>query len=264
MKNLFKSGYRRLKYYSEMFGIYTAKGLIREINYDGAKFKVSVNSKMELYNRARDFAVEKVTMYWIEDIIKDGDVVFDIGANVGIYSLLIAAKNKNTTVYSFEPEAGNFYKLNKNISLNGFTNMIPYPIALSERTGIANFYVSSEEFGSATHSINEPFSDGLFFKPKRIQGISSFTLPELTRLLEPVFPNHIKIDVDGYETKIIEASRNVLTDSRLKSIMIEVSHNISKGTTERIITGSNFREVKRETWNYSNGDISNILFLKQN
>ncbi len=263
MTKLFKNINSRLKYYNRIWGLFTYKGIECNIEHSGTYFKIIANSKIELYNRARDFESEKVTIEWIDNYIKNGDTVFDIGANIGIYCLLIAKKYPNSTVLAFEPEAGNFYKLNKNILLNNLKNIVPFPIGISNKTGISKFFISSTDFGSSCHSLDKPFSDGIVFIPKHEQGIATYSLPDFINFSHLPFPNHIKIDVDGFEKNIIESARPVLSDDRLRSVMVEVSHKASNGVVEDILTKSKFIEVKRETWNNGNdGDMSNILFVK--
>ena len=67
-----------------MWGLYTYKGIECNINHGNTAFKIIANSKIELYNRARDYNSEKVTIEWIDNFIKDGDTVYDVGANIGI------------------------------------------------------------------------------------------------------------------------------------------------------------------------------------
>ncbi len=80
--------------------------------------------------------------------IKPGDVVLDIGANIGYYTLL-AAKLVGPTgrVYAFEPEPVNFELLKKNVQANGFTNVILEQKAVSNQTGRLKLYVSDQNKG---------------------------------------------------------------------------------------------------------------------
>ena len=47
---------------------------------------------------------------WLDEKLQDGDVFFDVGANVGIYSIYAALRNKKTTIYAFEPEYSNLHQ----------------------------------------------------------------------------------------------------------------------------------------------------------
>lgn len=72
-------------------------------------------------------------------------------------------------------------------------------------------------------------------------------------------PNHIKIDVDGLELGIVENMPKLLSNSSLRSIVIEISNKISKGRVEEKILSNGFKEVFREGVGL---DIQNILFEK--
>jgi len=262
MNKLFKKINGRLKYYKEIWGLYTYKGIECNIEHRGTHFKIIANSRIELYNRARDYESEKVTIEWIDNYIKNTDTVFDIGANIGIYSLLIAKKYPDSNVIAFEPEAGNYYKLNKNILLNNLKNLVPFPIGISDKTGISKFYVSSTELGSSCHSLDRPYSDGIDFIPRNEQGIALYSIPDFISSYGLEFPNHIKIDVDGFELNIIKGSSQILSDPKLKTIMIEINYSSNGSTVEDLISKANFKEVMRESWDGGNGKVANVLFVK--
>ena len=72
---------------------------------------------------------------WLDKTLHDGDVFFDVGANVGIYSLYAALRNPKTKVYAFEPEYSNLHQLKQNILLNSLAETIfPYSLALYDAT----------------------------------------------------------------------------------------------------------------------------------
>ena len=182
---------------------------------------------------------EQTTMNWIESQIKQNDVVFDIGANVGAYSLLIGKKLVGGgSVLAFEPESSNFYSLNRNIIANDLS-------------------------GSATHSVGKAESEMVQFKPEHVQGILTFSLDQFVEMDRVPFPNHFKIDVDGNEGLIIEHSSKTLSDPRLKSLVIEISENISLGKIEKTIESHGFQVFEKEEWKTEkHGTVNNILYLK--
>lgn len=76
-------------------------------------------------------------------------------------------------------------------------------------------------------------------------------------------PNHIKIDFDGSEGLIVDHSSKTLSDPRLKSLVIEISENISHGRVEKIIESYGFQVLEKEEWKTDrHGTINNILYVK--
>ncbi len=87
---------------------------------------------------------EPETARLFKEVIRPGDTVVDIGANVGFFSLL-AARLVGTAgrVYAFEPEPQNFALLTKNIALNGYTHVVAYRKAVWRRAGLVKLYLSN-------------------------------------------------------------------------------------------------------------------------
>lgn len=238
----------------------TAYALSEKINF-------IVSSYKEYWMRAKlSYTAEKSTMNWIENHIGNNDTVYDIGANVGAYSLLIGRKmlSGDGVLYSFEPESSNYYSLNRNIIANQLSNKVKaFCLGFDKSLGAEQFFVSSTVPGSATHSLGKAESEGVAFAPKHVQGIIAMSLDEFVELEGVSFPNHIKIDVDGNEGIIVNNAKKTLSDSRLKTLVIEISENVSHGEIERAITELGFSEVEKEIWpGTTHGQITNTLYTK--
>lgn len=255
--------------YSRKVRILAAKMLLRfgipllnTKKFDGFFIKFRATTFLEYFLRAEEsYSRETVTVHWIRNCISGSDVVLDIGANVGAYSLLIGKKIEHSggKVYAVEPEAGNFHSLNVNICLNNLSGTVfPYCFAIGDKRRVSEFFLSSLEVGSSMHSIDQPVSGNENFKSKHIQGVLVESLD--TFLEEPgiSFPNHIKIDVDGSEKMIVENMRKTLEDSRCRSIMIEVETSLSEGQIEQTLEAFGFKETMRERM--GGRENFNILF----
>jgi FkbM family methyltransferase len=164
---------------------------------------------------------EPETLEWI-DGMAPGDVLYDIGANVGVYSLYAAAgRNK---VLAFEPLASNYFLLNRNFEHNNLAETASaYCLAFTDRDQIDHFFAQDTDFGAALSTFGEHIeqygqSNASNFK----QGMIGMRLDSFITTYDPPFPTHIKIDVDGIEDKIIAGATNTLSDQRLKSISIEL------------------------------------------
>ncbi|MBC8228155.1 FkbM family methyltransferase [bacterium] len=164
---------------------------------------------------------EPETIEWINGFNKT-DILWDIGANVGVYSLYAALRG--LSVLAFEPSPSNYYLLSRNIEINKMDESISaYCIALNNVTKLDSFYMANTELGGALNSFGEARDwQGNVFEASLKQAMVGFSLDDFIQQFNPPFPNHIKIDVDGIEDSIIKGANDTLKDSRLKSVLIEL------------------------------------------
>jgi FkbM family methyltransferase len=152
-------------------------------------------------------------------------VFVDIGANIGMFSLL-AAVLRDSRVFAFEPAACNYGLFNRNIARSRLdSNITAFCVALSNRTGFDRMHLSTIEFGGANHSFGgdeAPAPSATCFT----QGSFSATLDQLITDGAIPVPDHIKIDVDGLEPEILEGADATLENSQLKSILVEIDPNV--------------------------------------
>jgi len=164
---------------------------------------------------------EPETLEWI-GTFKDADILWDIGANVGVYSLYAAIKGH--TVLSFEPSPSNYYLLSRNIEINKFDNKISaYCIAFNDITKLDVFFIANTALGGALNSFGEAVDwQGKPFTASLKQAMVGFSVDDFIEYFKPSFPNHIKLDVDGIEDKIVKGAKKTLADKRLISVLIEL------------------------------------------
>ncbi len=179
------------------------------------------------------FTKEPTTIPWLESM-NAGDVLVDIGANVGMYSIY-AAKVAGARVYSFEPEALNYAELNKNIYINELHGQVTaYCMAMSNENRVDRLLLggfaeglSHHDFGENTWTQDKDFGAIKTARDARlVQGCVSFSLDSLVSSGAIPSPRHIKIDVDGLESKVVEGCWQTLTGSSLESVLIEIDHRI--------------------------------------
>ncbi|MEO5861669.1 MAG: FkbM family methyltransferase [Burkholderiales bacterium] len=179
------------------------------------------------------FTKEPTTIPWLE-CMQPGEVLVDIGANVGMYSIY-AAKIAGVRVYAFEPEALNYAELNKNIYVNALHSQVTaYCLALSNETRVDRLLLggfaeglSHHDFGENTWTQDKDFGALRTSKDERLaQGCVSFSLDYLisSKAIPP--PKHIKIDVDGLESKVVDGCWQTFTGSSLETVLIEIDHRI--------------------------------------
>ena len=161
---------------------------------------------------------------WLQQLPPDA-VLWDIGANVGVFSLYAAATRK-CTVLSFEPSAANFYVLTRNIQLNRLEARIhAYCVALSGQTKLGVLNLDSAALGGSMTQFGEAGETSRYSTGGRAlsHGMVGITIDEFVTRFTPPFPTHLKMDVDGLELPILESATATLRDSRLRSAMVELS-----------------------------------------
>ena len=199
----------------------------------GQLFKYTIVNETTLWRAQTLFTKEPITIEWIRSF-KKSKVFFDIGANVGMYSIF-AALNNAISVYAFEPESNNFQTLMNNIDQNNLTNLItPFPIGLSNKTELSKLQISKFEAGSSHHTVGENLLDHKNLEKisnNFFQGIFSSTIDDLCFKWGLPIPTYLKIDVDGIESKIIDESEKTLSSSELESVLIEINENREQDTS---------------------------------
>ena len=165
---------------------------------------------------------------WIEEY--GGGVFFDIGANIGIYSLFYA-QLKEGNIYSFEPSVFNLRQLAKNISINKLSKRITIVSnPLSEKTGVASFINGSPDEGGALSAFGVEYGhDGKPMDGDINYSVLGFSLDDLfEKSVLTEMPSLIKIDVDGIEHLILKGASKTLKSEKLKSLYIEVNDDFKE------------------------------------
>jgi FkbM family methyltransferase len=218
----------------------------RRLEYERHPIELAVSSEAS-YKRVRAVQKEPFTVDWLERSVCDGDVVYDIGANVGAYSL-IAGKlvTGGATVYAFEPAAPNFSDLCRNVALNGCEkNVVPLPVALWSRTGFATFGYRSFSPGDASHTISD---DADNHSAESAQRILAFRLDDFVSLFAVPVPSLVKLDVDGAELNVLRGAVGTISQPDCREIMVEVNDlpgQSNVGAVNEILARCGFHPVER-------------------
>jgi FkbM family methyltransferase len=156
---------------------------------------------------------EKGTTKLFRDLIEEGMVILDIGANIGYYSLFAAKLvGEKGTVFAFEPAPDNFALLVKNIELNGFSNIIPVQKAVSSKTGRGRLFLSSDPVLHSMHQHNG----------KRSIEVEVTSIDEFIENRNcPV--DLIKMDVEGLEMRALEGMLETIKRNPNLKIITEFS-----------------------------------------
>lgn len=149
---------------------------------------------------------EPETVSWIDDHLKPGETLWDIGANIGLYTLYAALETR-VKVLAFEPSAASFATLVRNVELNGMDGRVqPYCLAFSDRTGLDALHMANTESGHSMHAFGQLDTVEGRLRPKFSQAVLGFTIDDFRHRFDLPAPDHIKLDVDSIETKILKAA----------------------------------------------------------
>lgn len=210
--------------------ISNAMSRTQKINHQGVSLIFSTPNPLNKY-RADSFSTkEPETLEWIDGMTR-GSVVWDIGANVGIYSVY-AAKIKDCRVWSFEPSVFNLECLARNSYLNDLTEKITLvPVALSDKTGSSQLHMTTTDWGGAMSTFDKDYGhDGCKLSEAFRFGIVGVAMDAAVEYLNIPMPDYIKLDVDGIEHLILRGGHKVL--SKTRGVLIEINDDFTELSNE--------------------------------
>ena len=197
------------------------------------------------FHRAKTLLTKEPETIALLNKIKTNSVIYDIGANVGVYSIYAAAV-RDCRVLSFEPSFLNLELLFRNIQTNNLQEKITIvPLSLSNKSQIEDFYMQEGDniWGGAHNSSGSNRSqDGTEMQKFKTSSQMALSLDDLVNIFNLPTPSHIKIDVDGLEDRVLQGG--LKTFGNAKSILIEID---AKNTDQN-------REIQ--------GVLSNLGFVK--
>lgn len=158
---------------------------------------------------------EPVETTLLKKLLQPGQTFVDVGANIGYYTLLAARiVGPKGKVYAFEPDLTNFTLLKKNITANGYTNVVAVNQALSSKTGKAKLYLSPSNRGD--HRIYDSH-DG---RPS--VEIQAASLDGYFKKLDKKV-HFIKMDVQGAEAAALAGMKGLIRKNRGLKLVTEFS-----------------------------------------
>ena len=210
------------------------------------------------------FTQEPETIEWINNFEDNLNIFWDIGGNIGLYSIYSALRHKNLQIFCFEPSTSNLRTLSRNISINNLQNRINInQFALSDKKNIYQTMHEThfiEGHSMSTFSYNIDF-EGKNLVPEQKYNIYGTSIDNLIEAKILKCPNYIKLDVDGIEHKILDGAKKTLMNNDLKSILVEVNENFldQHKNIIRIMIENNFKLVSK---NQNISEVQNTKFSK--
>ena len=179
------------------------------------QFRVHTSEELRVLESEGGAGGEGRVLDLLVSFLRPGDVVYDIGSNVGLYAVLLAKRvGAQGLVVAFEPQEQNYIHLQENLRLNGVENVRSYRKALGERGGRAKLY-PSEVIGSYSLVQQQP-------RDAVAEVVDVSTGDDLVAAERLPVPRAVKIDVEGYEYAVICGLRETLSQPGCELVSCEV------------------------------------------
>jgi FkbM family methyltransferase len=175
-----------------------------------------------------------------------GDLFVDVGANVGIYAVGLASHFRS--VYAFEPNPTVLPELRWRIRKSRKSNIVVFPMALTDLNGQAEFYLDAQKRFSV---LTDTLLRVLKYDPGRDQnagltrthaGRKKIVVPTATydtQIRESA--DLVKIDVEGAEFLVLKGAKQALESGRIRRLMVELHDPDRRGELENLLTGYGFK-----------------------
>jgi FkbM family methyltransferase len=211
-------------------------------------------TKVSNYRANTIYSKEVDTIKWIDNFGNKNTVFFDIGANIGVYSLYSSILY-GCKVFAFEPQYNNLLLLEKNIQLNKvekLVTIIPNPIFNKNKLDFLLSKINNlAGSASATFFNKKKFKNENYKKKLTL----SLSVDFLVKKLSILRPNMIKIDVDGNEVDIIKGAIKTINSLECNTILIE-SYNPS---TDKYV-----KSILKKKYYIYNDSGTNKIYVKKN
>jgi FkbM family methyltransferase len=168
----------------------------------------------------------------IAKLVNPGDVAFDVGANVGHYSVMLSRIcGPSGRVWSFEPVPETYWQLRETLTLNRCENVTPVQIAICEKIGLVEMNLFEPEF-SEWNTRGKPSmitAQGERISPTRTRSLPCQTLDNFCQAAHIDRINFLKVDVEGFEQLVFAGAHILLEERRVDYICFEISKEPLKG-----------------------------------
>jgi FkbM family methyltransferase len=181
-----------------------------------ARFVVGIETAIERARAETFFTKEPGTLRWLREQVRPGDVLLDVGANIGLYSLYAAALKPDVLVYAVEPHVPTAASLLRNVALNGWLRRV-YVLTcpLTSEAGWRHFGSRGLEAGISDNQFGVDAA-GVYSEPKYGASVDDLVFDKLIAQ-----PTLVKIDVDGNEPDVVTGMAYTL--SGIRSMQVEIN-----------------------------------------
>ncbi|MBM7488392.1 FkbM family methyltransferase [Bradyrhizobium sp. USDA 3686] len=192
-------------------------------------------------------------------LLRQGDIFLDVGANVGVFSVL--ARTAGASVISIEPGPAAFSALKRNVSINGYCEGVDLQnVAVSDRSGTARFAYAA---ASTTNHL---------LGPNETHNSIDVPMTTLDALIDNRPVSLMKIDIEGYELPALRGATSLLASRDLKAIIVEVNqssdrYGYSRSELLNLINSAGFMPTAYDPYARSfvpaeKGTSDNLIFVR--
>ncbi|MBF0251428.1 MAG: FkbM family methyltransferase [Alphaproteobacteria bacterium] len=229
----------------------------RKITNRHGFYTMRMGNSLERWRMDTVLTKEPETIDWLDRTIESGSVFYDVGANIGVYSLYaLHIHPGSVSAVCFEPEALNFARLNQNLNDNGFSERAtPFAIGLGTGDAVIDFRLKGLQAGGALHGDRH-------VPPGQHQHRQGLVIKSLDAVLAAApglpRPTHLKIDVDGPELDILRGAGETLRMDSLRHLLVELEQN-EREEADGLLAEFGFKPVLEGRLE---GTMRNVIYRK--
>ncbi|MFZ5448402.1 MAG: FkbM family methyltransferase [Thermodesulfobacteriota bacterium] len=194
----------------------------------------------------------------VAQLLSDDDIFWDIGANVGYFTLVAAAALAHRgQIVAFEPGKNAYARLTENLSLNPYGNVKTYAVAVSDREGEAVLHVSGDIADSSASLFAADGQTG--HEVCRTVALDHFLISEGLRP-----PSLIKLDAEGAELAVLQGAKALISRYAPMFLMEMEEKNLqtagaSKAAIRQLLSGYGYRaaHLRKGRW-YATADLDAV------
>jgi FkbM family methyltransferase len=211
------------------------------LGYPGSTVRILATPETRRMRRKGVLELDETTVAWLDEHVHPGDVVYDIGAGVGAYALVVAMHRGGLSV-AFEPGFASFKRLCDNLLLNGCSrSIIPLPIALGDRAGLRGMEYAGEAGGHGHSVTSRDWRSG------RDTIEAHYTQPVCVERLDDVIERHrlprphvMRLAVRRGATAVVGGAGALLRDPQLRSVLASVRGQVEADSVAQALEAYGF------------------------
>ncbi len=218
------------KLYFSLSNHWAVKGIV-PIRFLGFNFKMKSNCDDGVVDRLyyRHTHPEQSELFVFSVLSKHSKTIIDIGAHTGIYSIIAAKSNPQTTIYSFEPHPFNYQRFKSHIELNNLTKVQAINKAVGDTVSAVEFNIPDDNRITDVASMDKSFSTTMYkgefdWKVVKAEQISIDIFCDQQKISKV---DLIKLDVENYELPVFKGMQHTIKINR-PYILCELFHTEEK------------------------------------